>query len=126
MTFLSYAEAVKDPAQFEGEVLPVEVDSQELEVAKTLASQMATEDFDVAGYADKYKQNVRKLIEPKVQGREVIAPPPEEAPAAVTNLMEALQQSVAAARKGAAGRPPRLVAPGSADKAKQQRKRKTS
>src|SRR5688572_13143401 len=86
MTFLSYAEAVKDPAQFEGEVLPVEVDSQELEVAKTLASQMATEDFDVAGYADKYKQNVRKLIEPKVQGREVIAPPPEEAPAAVTNL----------------------------------------
>ena len=29
MTFLSYAEAVKDPAQFEGEVLPVEVDPRE-------------------------------------------------------------------------------------------------
>jgi DNA end-binding protein Ku len=126
MTFLNYAEAVKDPAQFEKEVLPVEVDPQELEVAKTLAGQMAAGDADFTAYRDKYKENVRKLVEAKSKGKEVIAPPPEEAPAAVTNLMEALQQSVAAARKGAAGRPPRLVAPGSAAGAKQQRKRKTS
>ena len=126
MTFLSYAEAVKDPAQFEGEVLPVEVDPQEVEVAKTLATALAAEDFDLAEYPDKYKENVRRLIESKVKGKEVIAPPPEEAPAMVINLMDALQKSVAAAKKGAAERPPRLVAPGTAAKAKQQRKRKTS
>jgi non-homologous end joining protein Ku len=95
-------------------------------VAKTLAGQMAAGEFDIAAYRDQYKESVRKLVEAKAKGKDVIAPPPEEAPAAVTNLMEALQQSVAAARKTAACRPPRLVAPGSADKAKQQRKRKTS
>jgi non-homologous end joining protein Ku len=44
MTFLNYAEAVKDPAQFEKEVLPVEVDPKELEVAKTLGASMTAED----------------------------------------------------------------------------------
>src|SRR5688572_32426007 len=91
MTFLSYAEAVKDPGQFEQEVLAAEVDPQELEVAKTLAGQMAAEDFDLAAYPDKYKQNVRRLVEAKSRGKEVIEPPPEQAPMAVTNLMEALQ-----------------------------------
>ena len=42
------------------------------------------------------------------------------------NLMDALQKSVAAAKKGAADRAPRLVATGSAAKAKEQRKRKSS
>jgi hypothetical protein len=44
----------------------------------------------------------------------------------VISLMDALQKSVAAAKKAAGDRPARLVAPGTADKAKQQRKRKTS
>jgi non-homologous end joining protein Ku len=69
---------------------------------------------------------VRNLVESKVQGKEVIAPPPEEAPGVVINLMDALQRSVAAAKKEAADRPARLVAPGSAARARQQRKRKTS
>jgi DNA end-binding protein Ku len=75
MTFLNYAEAVKDPTQFEKEVLPVEVDPKELEVAKTLAGAMAADDFALAEYPDRYKENVRRLIESKVKGREVIAPP---------------------------------------------------
>jgi DNA end-binding protein Ku len=93
-------------------------------LAKTLVSAMAADEFDVAAYPHRYKQNVRRLIEAKVKGREVITPPPEEAPAAVINLMDALQKSVAAAKKAAG--PARLVAPGSAAKAKEQRKRKTS
>jgi DNA end-binding protein Ku len=126
MTFLNYAEAVKDPAQFESEVAAVEVDPKELEVAKTLAGAMATDNFDLAAYPDKYKENVRRLVESKVKGKEVIAPPADEAPTVVINLMDALQKSVAAAKKSAADRPPRLVAPGSAANMKQQRKRKTS
>jgi DNA end-binding protein Ku len=104
MTFLNYAEAVKDPAQFESEVLAVEVDPKELEVAKTLSESMTAEDFSFAEYPDKYKENVRRLIESKVKGQEVIAPPPEESPTAVINLMDALQESVAAAKKSAATR----------------------
>jgi non-homologous end joining protein Ku len=67
MTFLRYAEAVREPAEFEKEVLPVEVDPKELEWAKTLATALASGDFDLAEYSDKYKQNVRKLIESKVR-----------------------------------------------------------
>ena len=129
MTFLNYAEAVKAPDDIEKEVVPVEVTPKELELAKTLTGQMAVQEFDVKAYEDKYKENVRKLIQAKVEGKEVIAPPAEEAPTVVINLMEALQQSVAAAKKAStatADRPPRLVAPGSAAKAKEQRKRKTS
>jgi DNA end-binding protein Ku len=129
MTFLSYAEAIKPPDDIEKEVVPVEVTPKELELAKTLTGQMAVQEFDVKTYEDKYKENVRKLIQAKVEGKEVIAPPAEEAPTVVINLMEALQQSVAAAKKAASGtadRPPRLVASGSAAKAKEQRKRKTS
>ena len=126
MTFLNYAEAVKDPAQFESEVLAVEVDPRELEWAKTLAGAMWASEFELADYPDSYKENVRRLIESKVKGKEVIAPPPEEAPTVVINLMDALQRSVAAAKKDAADRAPRLVATGSAAKAKEQRKRKSS
>jgi DNA end-binding protein Ku len=107
-------------------VLPVEVAPQELEMAKTLTGAMAAREFDVTAYQDKYKENVRRLVESKVQGKEVIAPPPEEAPGVVINLMEALQKSVAAAKKSVADRPARLVAAGSAAKAKDQRKRKSS
>ena len=85
---------------------------------------LGSDESDVAAYQDKYKQNVRKLVESKVKGKEVIAPPPEEAPAVVINLMDALQKSVAAAKKAAG--PGRPVAPGTAEKAKQQRKRKSS
>ena len=37
-----------------------------------------------------------------VEGKAVIAPPPEEAPAAGMNLMEALQESVGAAHDASA------------------------
>jgi DNA end-binding protein Ku len=127
MTFLSYAEAVRSPAEVEKEVPPIEVTPEELELAKSLAGAMAVERFDVGAYADKYKQNVRKLVEAKVAGKAVIAATPEESPSVVIKLMEALQKSVAEAKKGgAAAGPPRLIAPGAADKIARQRKRKTS
>jgi DNA end-binding protein Ku len=128
MTFLNYAEAIKSPAEIEKEVVPVEVTPQEMTLAKTLTDAMVVEEFNVGTYEDKYKDNVRKLIQAKVEGKEVIAPPAEESPTVVINLMEALQKSVAEAKKAgaAADRPPRLVAPGTAAKAEKQRKRKTS
>jgi non-homologous end joining protein Ku len=57
MTFLNYAEAVKDPAQLESEILAVEVDPKELEWAKTLAGAMAAGDFDLVAYPDKCKES---------------------------------------------------------------------
>jgi non-homologous end joining protein Ku len=70
---------VKDPAEFEREVTAVEVAPEELAVAKTLSSAMSAGEFDLAAYADRYKQNVRNLVESKVKGQKVIAPPPVRA-----------------------------------------------
>ena len=64
---------------------------------------------------------MRQLIELKVAGKEVIAPPAEEPPQ-IGNLMEALQKSIEAARK--TSKPPKLAAPGTAARTAATRKRK--
>lgn len=134
VTKLAYSSEVKAREQFESEVVSVEVSQKELELAKTLTDMMATDEFKLEDYADKYKENMRKLIDLKVQGKQISAAPPEGGVETtdVLNLMDALQRSVeqakAAAGARADGKPPRQVAPSSAEKAKEAkaRKRKSS
>lgn len=122
--FLSYADQLKNPAEFEGEVPEVEVAKQELDIAKTLVAQLSQEDFDIGAYKDRYEERLKQLIDAKVAGQELVAAPEEE-PAPVINLMEALQKSLQEAQ--AAAKPPRQVAAGTAGKrAAASRKRKTS
>jgi DNA end-binding protein Ku len=130
MAELSYAQELKNPADFAGEVPKVEVDPAEVKLAKTLTDAMAAKDFDITAFKDNYSDNLTALIEAKIQGKEVVAPPAEDVPQ-VINLMEALQRSVEATRKTAAAskpsKPPKLAAPGTAEKqAATPRKRKTS
>lgn len=129
-TFLSYAEEVRSPAEFEPEVPDVEVEKKELDLARTLVAQLSEEKFEFAKYADQYDAALTKLIEAKVAGKEIIAPPEEEEPQ-VINLMEALQKSLDAAKAKAKARPPKLAAPGTADRgaataATAKRRRKSS
>lgn len=49
--------------------------------------------LDLTEFRDEYQEQLRQLIEAKIAGREVVAPP-EEAPAKVINLMEALRRSL--------------------------------
>lgn len=49
--------------------------------------------LDLADFRDEYQEQLRQLIEAKIAGREVVTPP-EEAPAKVINLMEALRKSL--------------------------------
>jgi DNA end-binding protein Ku len=73
------------------------VKERELELAKTLVASLA-EDFQPAKYHDAYRENLRKMIEAKVEGRKVVEPPaPKIAP--VIDIMEALKQSIATRRK---------------------------
>ena len=46
-----------------------------------------------AEYKDEYQQELRKIIDAKIAGEEVVMPT-EEAPPKVVNLMEALRQSL--------------------------------
>lgn len=125
-TFLAYQEEVRSPGEFEPEVPDVEVEKKELDLARTLVSQLTEEKFDFAAYKDNYDAALEKLIEAKVAGKEIVAPPEEEEPQ-VINLMEALQKSLDAAK--AKAKPPKLAAPATADReaaAAPKRKRKTS
>jgi DNA end-binding protein Ku len=121
MTLLSYDAEVRKPDEFDAEAPKVEVSPDELKLARTLIDTLAVDDFDFSEFKDTYNDKLRELIEMKIKGQEVVAPPAEEAPQ-VINLMEALQKSVAEAKKAA--KPPKLAAPSTAAKAAATRKRK--
>jgi DNA end-binding protein Ku len=57
--------------------------------------------FEPEKYHDSYRDNLRAMIDAKIQGKEVVAPPEPET-ARVIDIMEALKQSLAIARKPAA------------------------
>ncbi|HEY7101408.1 MAG TPA: Ku protein [Mycobacteriales bacterium] len=78
----------------------VTVRPQELAMAESLIESM-TGDFDPDLYHDEYREALEKVIEAKVEGREVVEQPvQEEDTGSVVDLMAALRASVAAAKKG--------------------------
>ena len=79
----------------------VKVSPAELKMAENLVNMMAT-DFEPSEYKDEYKQAVLKLVEAKVQKREIIEAPEPEAETTVVDLMSALKASVEKAKKGEA------------------------
>lgn len=132
MSFLNYASELKPVDDFRDESPTVEVNPKELELAKSLTKSLAVDDFHLAAYADDYTQKLMQLIEAKQKGEEIVSSASAEAAAPhVSNLMEALQLSLAQAKKttpaGGRAKPSKLVAPSvGVTEAKQQRKRKTS
>jgi DNA end-binding protein Ku len=83
----------------------ISIRPQEKAMAESLIDSMAG-DFQPDQYTDNYREALQEVIDAKVEGREVVAPPEEEgaAPAAV-DLMAALRASVERARaaRGEAG-----------------------
>jgi DNA end-binding protein Ku len=77
----------------------VKVSPAELKMAENLVGMMASE-FEPSEYKDEYKQAVLKLVEAKVQKKEVIEAPEPEAETTVVDLMSALKASVERAKKG--------------------------
>ena len=78
----------------------VTVRPQELAMAESLIESM-TGEFDPDLYHDEYRQALEKVIEAKIEGREVVEQPvQEEDTGSVVDLMAALRASVAAAKKG--------------------------
>jgi DNA end-binding protein Ku len=85
-----------------GKPMPdIAVSDKEVAMASSLIDLM-TEDFDPEKYKDNYREALIKMIEAKVDGREIAtaAPPPE---AKVVDLMDALRASMESikARKAA-------------------------
>jgi DNA end-binding protein Ku len=79
----------------------VKVSPAELKMAENLVNMMASE-FEPEEYKDDYKQAVMKVVEAKVEKREVIEAPEPETETTVVDLMSALKASVEKAKKGEA------------------------
>ena len=121
MSMLSYESQIRAPSVFHEEFEQQQVTKEELRLAETLISASTAEDFDLSKYEDLYTARLTQLIEAKVEGREIVAPPAEEE-TTVINLMDALRKSVAQA-KGSnkatkkAESPPKKMAPSRRKKA---------
>ena len=75
------------------------VKDKELAMAKMLISSLE-ENFEPQKYHDTYRENLKKMIEDKIEGRNVVETPTEHF-APVIDIMEALKKSLAEKRKPA-------------------------
>ena len=80
--------------------LPAKVKPDELKLARQVIGNFEGQ-LDLSEYRDEYQEELRRIIDAKVAGEEIVAPA-EEAPAKLVNLMDALRKSldtVSASRK---------------------------
>jgi DNA end-binding protein Ku len=72
--------------------LPAKVKPEEMKLAKQVISSFESE-LNLKDYKDEYKEGLRKIIEAKIAGQEIVAPEIQEPPK-VVDLMEALRRSL--------------------------------
>ena len=78
-------------------VTEAEPSERELRMAEQLIESLSAE-FEPGKFHDEYREQVLGLIERKAAGEEIAVPPEAEAPAAVPDLMAALEASLAAVK----------------------------
>ena len=84
-------------------LVPAKIKPDEVKLARQVIGSFETQG-DLTQYRDEYQDELRRIIDAKVAGKEIVADV-EEAPPKVVNLMEALRQSlerVSATKKRAA------------------------
>jgi DNA end-binding protein Ku len=101
LTVLHYDAQIAKPAVFSDEVAGSDVAPEELKLAQTLVAAASVAELDYGRYLDVYTAKLTQLIEAKVAGKQLVAPPTPQAPD-VFNLLDALRQSVARAQETAA------------------------
>jgi len=109
--------------------VPAKVKPEEMKLAKQVIATFDGE-LNLKDYKDEYKEGLRRIIDAKIAGEEVVAPEVQEPPK-VVDLMEALRRSlnsVSADKKkpAKAGMPEALIKPVKAKAAANGKKRKAS
>jgi len=77
-----------------GNTSGIELKDAEVKVAHQLVEALAAE-FDPKKYKDTFEENVQKLIQARLQGKEVAPVEKPRKPAPVVDLMAALKESLA-------------------------------
>ena len=87
-----YPDEIRSVSEVPGLPEEAEADAKEMDIAKQLIDNLTAE-FDPAKYTDEYRAALRKIIDDRIAGRQVVISPdmPETN---VIDLMEALKKSV--------------------------------
>ena len=97
LTLLFYANEIRSTEQITE--LDYKVDNiheNEMKMAVSLINNMSSE-FNIEEYRNEYQEAIKKLIQSKVEGREIVSPP--EVQSNIIDLMDALKASVEATQK---------------------------
>jgi DNA end-binding protein Ku len=93
-----WPDEIREP-EFEELTKRVDVRDNEVKMARQLIQQLSG-NFHPEEFEDEYRVRLQELAERKIEGEEItVAGEPEEEPAQVVDLMEALKASVAEAKK---------------------------
>jgi len=100
MYTLHHAAEIRSIDQIEDlDSVPRSVKPEELKLAQQVV-EMFSGDLNIADYRDEYKEELRRIIDAKVSGQEVVATPVAEQPSNVVDLMAALRKSLDAVSAG--------------------------
>jgi len=108
MEMLRYAEELRDPAVFLGEV-PDETPQKEMVDLAVQLIEKKSSTFKPEAFQDHYQEALKDLVRQKRKGKKVVAPEAEGARptgANVVDLMEALKKSVGQGGKSSSSRTP--------------------
>src|SRR5215212_9113047 len=98
MAMLNYDAEIRKPSEIKSEFTRPRATGAKLRLAEDLISKWHEGDFEFSAYKDRYRQKVKEAIAAKKKGVE-LKPPEEEEEPQVINLMDALKESVARAKK---------------------------
>jgi DNA end-binding protein Ku len=102
---MRFADELVKASKVEGLPVRTKAGDKEVKAASQLIDALAT-DWDPTGFRDRHRARVQKIIDQKAKGKEItVEAPPERAE--VLDLMKALEESVAAARKGGRKKTPK-------------------
>jgi DNA end-binding protein Ku len=116
MQQIHYADEVRPISEVP--VAEHEVKEKELQLARQLIDQIASDAFHPEAYKDEVRERIQQQIQRKVEGQEIAEVPPAAPSGKIIDLMEALKASLSEApRRGKA-----KAAPAEAASAKEERK----
>ncbi|HVM41414.1 MAG TPA: Ku protein [Acidimicrobiia bacterium] len=100
LSTMLFHDEVLPVATVEDALPPADVDGtdREVEMAERLIESLST-DWEPERYHDRYRERVLELIEAKAAGQEIVAAPAAPQPAAVVDLVAALEASLEEAAK---------------------------
>lgn len=98
MNLLEYHSHLRQPAEFRDAVQDGEFTKEEMNLTRMLVDASTADDPQLEDYKDLYTERLTELVQAKVEGKEIVAVPEEEAPE-VINLMDALKASVEQAKQ---------------------------